>query len=104
MRYPLPEPEPGLPFVTARYVPPDVSTTTGSLNLTLACNVPPSDLSKDVVINSISVISAAPNEADSPPIATKTSSSAEVLSFPDNAEPASLTQPFVLAKTSFFSP
>ena len=45
----------------------------------------------------------APNLTANPPIATKTSGVAEVLPFPDNLEPASLTQPFEEALTSNFS-
>ena len=71
---PLPVPEPSFPLVAAKVgVQPVVTTATGSLNLTLADKVNPSDLSAVVVIHSISVISAAPSEADSPPSATKTS-------------------------------
>ena len=78
------------PLVTAKVgVPPVVTTSTASLNLSLADRVPPSDLSNAVVIHSISVMSAAPILTANPPIATKTSGVAEVLPLPDNLEPAS---------------
>ena len=83
-------------------VPPDVSTSTGSLNLALTCRVPPSDLSNAVVMNSISVMSAAPRRSANPQIATRPSGCALVLSLPLRAEPASRTQPLALANTCFF--
>mgnify|MGYP005738509741 FL=1 len=56
---PLPEPEPWLPLVTDNVgVPPEVSTVTFSLKVTVADKVPPSDLSNAVDTQSILVISA----------------------------------------------
>jgi len=65
--------------------------------------LPPSDLSNDVVTNSICVISALPSFTARPRSATSTSGLALVLPLPESTEPASLTQPLALAKTSFFS-
>ena len=56
---PLPEPEPWFPLVTDNVgVPPEVLTVTFSLKVTVADNVPPSDLSNAVDTQSILVMSA----------------------------------------------
>ena len=66
--------------------------------------LPPSDLSNDVILNSTSVISAAPILVANPPIATRTSGVALVLSFPlREPEPTvtTRTHPLALANTCF---
>ena len=97
---PRPDPDPWFPLVTASVGDP--VTVTASLYLTLTDRVNPADLSAAVVIHSTSVTSAAPMLVVKLPIATKISGAALVLSFPVIAEPASTTQPSVLAYTSFF--
>ena len=65
--------------------------------------VNPADLSNATVFtNSTSVISAFPSAIAKLPPATNTIGLADVLLFPLCAEPASMTQPFSEANTSFF--